>query len=262
MLQALAYLITFFACMVGTLSGMGGGIIIKPVLDATGRMSVAAVTFLSGVTVILMTVWTLGKTIKRRESVLDLRNTTLLAVSAAAGGLFGKQAYSAAEALFPDPDMAGGVQAALLLAATIGTFLYTLHKDRVRTKKITSVAAILLIGLVLGALGSFMGIGGGPFNVAVLYYFFSMDTKTATQNSLLIVLFSQLSSVLKTTVSGSIPEFPLVILLGMIAAGILGSEAGRRIYRRADEHQATILFEWAMILVMLVSAYNIYNFWV
>ena len=104
-------------------------------------------------------------------------------------------------------------------------------------------------------------IGGGPFNVAVLYYFFSMDTKTATQNSLLIVLFSQLSSVLKTTVSGSIPEFPLVILFGMIAAGILGSEAGRRIYRRADEHQATILFEWAMILVMLVSAYNIYNFW-
>ena len=247
MLQALAYLITFFACMVGTLSGMGGGIIIKPVLDATGRMSVAAVTFLSGVTVILMTVWTLGKTIKRRESVLDLRNTTLLAVSAAAGGLFGKQAYSAAEALFPDPDMAGGVQAALLLAATIGN--------------ITSVVAILLIGLALGALGSFMGIGGGPFNVAVLYYFFSMDTKTATQNSLLIVLFSQLSSVLKTTVSGSIPEFPLVILFGMIAAGILGSEAGRRIYRRADEHQATILFEWAMILVMLVSAYNIYNFW-
>lgn len=87
-----------------------------------------------------------------------------------------------------------------------------------------------------------------------------MDTKTATQNSLLIVLFSQLSSVLKTTVSGSIPEFPLVILLGMIAAGILGSEAGRRICSRADEHQATLLFEWAMILVMLVSVYNIYNF--
>ena len=89
MLQVLAYLITFFACMVGTLSGMGGGIIIKPVLDAAGQMSVAAVTFLSGVTVIMMTVWTLGKTIQRRESVLDIRNTTRLAVSAAAGGLFG-----------------------------------------------------------------------------------------------------------------------------------------------------------------------------
>lgn len=260
MLQALAYLITFFACMVGTLSGMGGGIIIKPVLDATGQMSVAAVTFLSGVTVIMMTVWTLGKTIQRRESVLDIRNTTLLAVSAAVGGLFGKQAYSMAASLFPDPDMAGGVQAALLLAATAATFVYTLYKAHIRTKKVSSVAVILFIGLILGALGSFMGIGGGPFNVAVLYYFFSMDTKTATQNSLLIVLFSQLSSVLKTTVSGSIPDFPLPILFGMIVAGILGSEAGRRIYSKADESQATLLFEWAMILIMLISSYNIYSF--
>ena len=109
LLQVLTYIITFFACMIGTVSGMGGGIIIKPVLDATGHMSVAAVTFLSGVTVIMMTIWTLGKTIVLRESVLSARNTTLLAISAAVGGLFGKQAYSMTVALFPTPNMAGGI---------------------------------------------------------------------------------------------------------------------------------------------------------
>lgn len=261
MLQVLAYVITFFACMIGTLSGMGGGIIIKPVLDTSGQMSVAVVTFLSGVTVIMMTAWTLGKTVMRRESVLSVRNTVLLAASAAVGGLFGKQAYSIIAAWFPEPDMAGGAQATLLLTATIATFIYTIYKDKVHTKNVSSLGVIIVIGLLLGALGAFMGIGGGPFNVAVLYYFFSMPTKTATQNSLLIVLFSQLSSVLKTTMIDGVPQFPPAILAGMIFVGILGSETGRRINQKIDEDQATCLFEWAMILIMAVSAYNIYSFW-
>ena len=260
LLQVLTYIITFFACMIGTVSGMGGGIIIKPVLDATGHMSVAAVTFLSGVAVIMMTIWTLGKTIVLRESVLSARNTTLLAISAAVGGLFGKQAYSMTVALFPTPNMAGGVQATLLLAATIATFIYSVHKERVYTKNVSSIAVIIAIGVVLGVLGSFMGIGGGPFNVVVLQYFFSMETKTATQNSLLIVLFSQLSSVLKTILFDSLPQFPLGILIGMIIVGILGSEVGRKINKKVNEHQAAYLLEAAMILIMGISVYNIYSF--
>ena len=34
---------------------------------------------------------------------------------------------------------------------------------------------------------------GGPFNMAVLFYFFSMGTKTAAQNSLYVILISQLT---------------------------------------------------------------------
>ncbi|MEI3183290.1 MAG: sulfite exporter TauE/SafE family protein [Lachnospiraceae bacterium] len=39
-------------------------------------------------------------------------------------------------------------------------------------------------------MSSFLGIGGGPINLVVLLYFFSMDTKAAAQNSLYIILFS------------------------------------------------------------------------
>ena len=35
MIQLICYFVTFFACCIGTICGMGGGIIIKPVLDAT-----------------------------------------------------------------------------------------------------------------------------------------------------------------------------------------------------------------------------------
>lgn len=81
---------------------MGGGIIIKPMLDATGVMSVSTITFLSGCTVIAMSCWNVGKTALRRESVLDLHSTPYLAVGAAAGRLVGKQLYTMVAGLFAD----------------------------------------------------------------------------------------------------------------------------------------------------------------
>lgn len=260
MLMAVCYLVTFGACILGTICGMGGGIIIKPVLDATGVMSVAAITFLSGCTVIAMSCWSLGKNFVKKESEVELRSTTILAVGAAVGGLVGKNLFTMTAGLFPDRNTAGGVQAALLLVATLATFLYTLRKDAIPAKQVKSSLAGLAIGLGLGVLGAFMGIGGGPFNVAVLCYFFSMPTKRATQNSLFVVLFSQLTSTMKTILVDGIPQFQGTVLLGMVLLGIAGSEIGRRINKRIDNRQATLCLEGAMVLIMAISAYNIFKF--
>lgn len=260
MISIICYLVTFFACVIGTICGMGGGIIIKPALDATGVMSVATITFLSGCTVVAMSCWSVGKTLVKKEAVIDLKNTTFLAVGAAGGGLLGKQLYTMVASLFENKDTAGGVQACLLFAATLATFIYTLNKDKIRSHVVQSPAVGLLIGIFLGLLGSFLGIGGGPFNVAVLYYFFSMPTKKATQNSLFIVLFSQLTSTMKTVLFDGIPEFDITILAGMVILGIIGSEAGRRINKRIDNRQATLCLEGAMILIMMINIYNIIRF--
>lgn len=199
-------IVTFFACFIGNIGGMGGGIIIKPVLDATGLMSVSTITFLSGCTVIAMTFWSVGKNIVKKESVLEFKTTVVLAIGASIGGILGKQLFSMVSGLFADQDMAGGVQAALLFAATLATLIYTLKKDKIQSRYVTSQAFRLIIGLLLGVLGSFLGIGGGPFNVAVLSYYFSMPAKKATQNSLFIVLLSQLTSTLKTVWGSGIPS--------------------------------------------------------
>lgn len=256
----ICFLTTFFACSIGTICGMGGGIIIKPGLDATGVMSVSTITFMSGCTVIAMTCWSVGKTMLKKESVIDLKNTTFLAVGAAIGGLLGKQLYNMVARLFDNADTAGGVQASLLFIATMATFIYTINKNKIKSKKVTSPIIGIIIGLLLGILGSFLGIGGGPFNVAVLYYFFSMNTKTATQNSLYIVLFSQVTSTMKTVCFDTIPAFDVIILIGMVVFGIIGSEFGRRINKKIDDKQATYLFESAMILIMCINIYNVIKF--
>lgn len=260
MIWLVCYLVTFLACILGTVCGMGGGIIIKPVLDATGVMSVSTITFLSGCTVIAMACWSVGKNFIKKESEVEMHSTGILAVGAAIGGLLGKQLYTMTSGLFADQNTAGGVQALLLLAATFMTLIYTIRKDKIHSRHISSSFLSLIIGLGLGLLGAFLGIGGGPFNVAILCYFFSMPTKKATQNSLFIVLFSQLASTIKTVLAEGIPAVNIAVLLGMMLLGIAGSEIGRNINKRIDNRQATRCLEGAMVLIMVISAFNIKKF--
>ena len=117
-----------------------------------------------------------------------------------------------------------------------------------------------MIGLSLGLLGAFLGIGGRPFNVAALCLLFSMPTKLATQNSLLIVLFSQLSSTLQTLFTTGVPPIDPILLGGMVIVAIAASEVGRRIHRKIDNRQATFCLEGAMVLIIGISIYNMCKF--
>lgn len=260
MVYLICYAVTCFACVLGTICGMGGGIIIKPVLDATGVMTVDTITFLSGCTVIAMSGWSVSRALYRQEDVLDMKRTPIFALAAAVGGLLGKEMYIAVAELFADRNMAGGVQACLLLAATFLTLIYTIRKDKLKSRQAEPRAVSFVIGLLLGMLGAFLGIGGGPFNVAALTYFFSMPTKKATQNSLFVVLFSQLASTLKTVITGGIPDFDPIILIGMGLFGIIGSEIGRCISKRIDNKQANFLLEACMVLIMCINVYNIFKY--
>ena len=254
------FAVAFGACIIGKICGVGGGVIIKPVLDAFGILSVGTINFLSGCTVLGMTCWSVGKATLNRESAIDFRLSTPLAIGAALGGVLGKQAYAAVAAQFADANTAGGVQACLLFAATFATLLYTIYKDQIAKRQVSNQLACVVIGLALGMLGAFLGIGGGPFNMAVLYYFFSMTTKIAAQNSLYIILFSQATGILQTVLTGRAPEFSAGVLIGMVVFGVIGSEVGGRINKRLDDRAATRLFECAMALILCINVYNIWRY--
>lgn len=125
---------------------------------------------------------------------------------------------------------------------------------------LVALLACTLIGFALGALGAFLGIGGGPFNMAAMYLFFSMPTKQAAENSLYIILISQVAGLLKTFLSASVPLFTPLLLLGMVFCGILGSELGSRLNTRLNEKAATKAFEASMLLVMGICVYNFCQF--
>ena len=85
----LYFLVCLIATTVGAISGVGGGVVIKPVFDAVAGMSVSQVSFLSGCTVLAMTIVSL---LRSRGEKIELKRGTLLAVGGAVGGLLGKAA--------------------------------------------------------------------------------------------------------------------------------------------------------------------------
>lgn len=252
--------VSFLASVAGAICGIGGGVLIKPILDAFGVLSVASISFLSGCTVLSMSCYSVVKAKMSGSSLVDMKTGTPLAVGAALGGVAGKMMFQYISSLAADKNQVGAVQAVCLLVITFGTMVYTLKKDRIKTHHVTNGGACVLIGLVLGIFSSFLGIGGGPINLVVLFFFFSMETKTAAQNSLYIILFSQIASLLNTLITRTVPEFALGLLILMVAGGILGGAAGRIVNRKMDSAMVNKLFIGLMVIIMLICVYNIVQF--
>ena len=256
MVYAIFILISFLASVIGCICGIGGGVIIKPIMDAFHIYSVSTISFMSGCIVLSMTAYSVIKTQLSHESVIEKGSSTWLGIGAALGGLAGKQLFDIIKTASENPDAVGAVQAAALFALTLATIIYTVNKSKIKTHSITSGTVCAVIGLALGMMSSFLGIGGGPINLVVLYFFFSMDTKTAAQNSLYIILISQLVSLLFTIVTGAVPEFPAPLLGVMILCGILGGVVGRKINKKIDNAAVDKLFIGLLTVIMFVCVYN------
>ena len=260
MTQLLFILVSFFASVIGCICGIGGGVIIKPVLDAFGLYSVSTISFMSGCIVLSMTAYSVLKAQLAHESVIEKGVSTYLGIGAALGGLVGKQLFDTVKAMFENANTVGAVQAAALFAVTFGTAVYTLNRSRIHTRRVEHPAGCVVIGLCLGLMSSFLGIGGGPINLVVLYYFFSMETKPAAQNSLYIILFSQAASLLFTIVRGKVPEFPVVLFACMVCCGILGGVVGRKINKRIDSQMVSKRFLGLLVVIMGVRCYTFFRY--
>ena len=255
--------ILFFICLcasaVGAVVGAGGGVIIKPVLDLFGLLPVSTASFCSSCTVFCMAVSSLVRT--RDSGVrLQLRVSTPLAGGAILGGLLGQWLFGLVRTSFARENVLGAIQAALLTAVMLLVMLYICEKDRLPSKHIENLFAISAIGLGLGLTSSFLGIGGGPYNVAALFFFFSMDAKTAAKNSLYVIALSQASSIAFAAAAGSVPAFAPLHLAGMIAGGIGGALLGAAISRRLDNSGVERILKLLVLFITAVDLYNVFRF--
>ena len=257
--MAIFFIVSFLASVVGAICGLGGGVVIKPVLDMLGLESVATISFLSGCTVLSMSCYSVTRALTKGDSGVDVRTGTPLAIGAALGGLAGKQLFDLLRSMFADQGMVGAVQAACLGAITLGTLIYTVNKGRIHTHRIAAPGACVAIGLVLGVMSSFLGIGGGPINLVVLYFFFSMETKTAAANSLYIILFSQLASLFTTLFTHTVPDFRWPVLLVMVGGGVGGGIVGRILNKRMDDRLVERLFMGLMGAIIVICVYNVWR---
>ena len=114
------FIVAFLSSIVGAICGIGGGVVIKPVLDMLQLGEVSTINFLSGCTVLSMSLYSVSKAMISRDSKVDTVTGTPLAIGAAVGGVVGKTMFSSVKAMFANPAMVGGVQAVTLGLITVG----------------------------------------------------------------------------------------------------------------------------------------------
>ena len=248
------FAICFSASTVGGICGIGGGVVIKPLLDAVGIMPVSTVSFLSGLTVLAMAVINVYK--NRKGGELDPARSIPLGIGAAIGGVAGKYLFSALKEAVQADRTVGAVQSIVLGLLVLGTLMYVVFKARIQTRNVGGKAMPVIIGALLGIFSSFLGIGGGPMNLAALYYFFSMDTKKAAVNSVLIILISQIASLIMSLATNTVPAFDWGYLAAMVAAGALGGFLSARLHKKLSAATTDKLFIGLLIVIFGICIYN------
>lgn len=254
MLIAIYSLVILAATTLGAFVGLGGGVIIKPVLDFIGAEPRMQVDFLSAVAVFTMSIVSTAKQIRNKVS-FEKNIILFIAAGSIAGGFLGSFCMDSLSAV-ADQGIVRCIQAFALAILLTAVSIYV-AKDR-KSFHIKNNLAILLVGLSLGFIASFLGIGGGPINVAVLTLFFSMNVKESAVYSVAIIFFSQLSKLITIFASSGIQPYAhqwktLIFILPM---AVLGGFIGSKFNRKFDDKLIRKIFVAVMILLIILNIYN------
>ena len=144
------FLIALLATTVGAGAGIGGGVIIKPALDALGGYNVFVIGVLASATVLAMAIVSIGKNI--HQGVKLDSTMVFLAAGAVLGGFLGKEAFS-----FVYERMEGHLITTVQAAVLIFLLLLVLVRKKLPDWHIKNKAAVLAIGLLLGAVYRIFG---------------------------------------------------------------------------------------------------------
>lgn len=254
MLAVIYSVVILAATTLGAFVGLGGGVIIKPVLDFIGAEPRMQVDFLSAAAVFTMSVVSTGKAIKRKEH-FEKNVVLLIAFGSIAGGFLGSICVDKLS-LSVEQSTVRCIQA-FSLAVLLSAVCIYVAKER-KSFRVKNAFAILIVGLTLGFIASFLGIGGGPINVAVLTLFFSMNVKESAVYSVAIIFFSQLSKLVTIFVTSGIQPYAhqWKTLIFILPAAILGGIIGSKLNRKFDDGVIRKVFVAVMILLIALNLYN------
>lgn len=71
-MELICFFVSFLSSAVGAICGIGGGVVIKPVLDFVQMGSAGMINFLSGCTVLSMSLYSVGKAMLNRDGKVNL----------------------------------------------------------------------------------------------------------------------------------------------------------------------------------------------
>lgn len=127
MMGIIYFVVIIIANTIGAVSGMGGGVIIKPILDFIGADSVAAISFYSTVAVFTMSIVSTLRQMKNGIK-LDLKAIGWISLGAIIGGFLGNTSFEFLLNQFQNDRLVQLIQIILTIITLLFAFLYTKYE--------------------------------------------------------------------------------------------------------------------------------------
>lgn len=248
MVQIIYVLVILIATTIGALAGLGGGVIIKPVLDLLQYHDLATISFISTSAVFSMALYSIIKQIKNGIKI-DWLLVTLISIGAAIGGNIGNKLFNTAIASIPIKLVT--ISQAIMLIILLSLVIISMHNKY--TLNLKNKFIYLLVGITLGLISSFLGIGGGPINVMVFVCLFSIGLKQATIYSLVTILFSQGTKLLSIALTTGFAKYDLSILAYIIPAALVGGIVGSYLNKELEEEKIKYIFNVSIVLIIVIN---------
>ena len=237
----------FAAGILGSIIGLGGGIIVVPVLTFLGFPPTAAASnslFAAFSNAVASTVSYSRQ--KRIEYSIGLK----LGLLSVPGTVLG--AYISA-------DVTPGIFKLLFGLVLVSSSAYIFLKRRIETKSYNTSKQVMLFAVgasfFAGMISSFFGIGGGIVFVPLMVVAMGMGMKKAAPTSQLILLFASFSGLITHSILGH-PDYyhALLLAIGAFGGGLLGARLSLEIKERWLQIIVSVVIIAAAIKLFLDSA--------
>lgn len=264
-------IVVIIASIIGAIAGIGGGVIIRPVLDAFGYFSTPEITnMISTMCVVFGTSTSIIRHVASKSKIENRKTAVYLGIGAVIGGVIGQFLFQFVK------DSSNGdvliiIQSSILIALLIFVLIYMqLMLPKGKQMHINNFIVTIIIGIFLGVCSTFLGIGGGPINVAVLLLFFGMSMKQAAINSLITIIFSQMAKIVMAGIDGTfvtlftIDQLPTaadqswwIFLIILVPISIIGSLLGTWFNKKMNNKGVQIVYMATTVAIILINIYLI-----
>jgi len=263
MVYIICLLIGIMSAFIGSLMGLGGGIIFIPSLlflyYYSDLFSWATPQVIVGTSLFVMIFTALSSTVSYwKKGRVDYKTGFVVIFGCIPGGVFGSWLNE-----FISAEQFSIFFGGLILVLSLFMIVYrnanihlktTKHKQKMRTVTLggkiyeyqISVFKAILIAFCVGILSGLFGIGGGLLMVPTMILLFRMPAHIATATSMFMILFLSIASSSTHILLGHVNwEYALIFVPGAWIGGTLGSKINQMLKSQ------TIEWIFKIILVMM-----------
>lgn len=247
-------IVIIISCIIGSMTGIGGGIIIKPILDFLGFFEVKEISLYSSLALIGMSSMNLFLNRSRlKEMAWKIIGT--LTLGAIIGGAVGHRVLMLLLRLLRQDDIVVIIQSGLLILL-LSLTLFLMKKQF--SMQLTFHGLLLItIGFILGFFAAMLSIGGGPINVAILLFIFGFPMNISALYSIMMIFFSQLSGFVTVSVTSGFAVYDLATLAIVFATGIAGGFIGSKASNLLSNEVTNRVFAFVLLGVICLNVINI-----